>query len=104
MIRFSIKNVFRKKIIVVLSSLGIGFGLMLMFVLGAFSLGVVSQIQDNFAEVLGVVEIQEKNPLSGRSELPSSILDTLLSSPLGDEIQNYNVKVSLPTDNSNRVK
>ena len=81
----------------ILSSLGIGFGLMLMFVLGAFSLGVEAQLEDNFAEVIGVVEIQEQNPLNGRSELPKNTMDILFDSSIGADIQNYNVKVSLPT-------
>ncbi|UYP44273.1 hypothetical protein NEF87_000558 [Candidatus Lokiarchaeum ossiferum] len=97
MLLFSIKNVFRKKIMAILSSLGIGFGLMLMFVLGAFSSGVEAQLEDNFAEVIGVVEIQEQNPINGRSELPKNTMDILFDAPLGEDIQNYNVKVSLPT-------
>ncbi len=96
MIKFSVKNVFRKKGIAILSSAGIAIGLMLMFVLGAFSAGVNATFEENFSKVLGIVEITEKNPEGGFSKLPLNTTEILLDSELGDDILAYSVKLDAP--------
>jgi len=63
MLKFSIKNAFRKKSTAILSSIGVGIGLMLVFVIGAFTAGVTAQFQENLSETIGIVEILEKDVL-----------------------------------------
>ncbi len=92
MLKFILKNVFRKKFVAVLSSMGIGFGLMLMFVLGAFNAGVNAQLNENFSKVLGVVEITEAEQQGSNSQLPTTIIGDLYDTEIGSEIQAYNVK------------
>jgi len=67
MLRFSIKNAFRKKSTAILSSVGVGIGLMLVFVIGAFTAGVSAQFQQNLAETVGLVEVVEKGNLGSNS-------------------------------------
>ena len=97
MFRFSFKNVFRKKTVAILSSLGIGFGLMLQFVLGGFSAGVSAQVRGNFAKALGIVELTEFGEIGANSQLPPEVVDTLLASNFSDDILAYNPKVELPS-------
>ena len=61
MLRFSIKNAFRKKGSAILASLGVAFGLMLVFVIGAFTAGLKVQFEDNLTRTLGIVNIYEKS-------------------------------------------
>ncbi len=95
LLRFALKNVFRKKSIAILSSLGIGFGLMLQFVLGGFSAGVTASVESNFQAALGRIEITEYGEIGATSELPRDVLDVLLSADFADDIQSYNVKTEL---------
>nr|MDO8111601.1 FtsX-like permease family protein [Candidatus Sigynarchaeota archaeon] len=95
MFRFSAKNVFRKKTVAFLSSLGIAFGLMLQFVLGGFSAGVIAQVQSNFKSSLGVVQVTELGQAGASSRLPQSVLAVLLASNFSQDILAYNPKVEL---------
>ncbi len=96
MLKFALKNAFRKKSVAVLSSLGIGFGLMLQFVLGGFSAGITQQVTDNFAKALGVVQITEYGiDTTSQSELPPSIIDDLYATNFSSDIEKYNVKLEL---------
>jgi len=97
MLRFSIKNAFRKKSTAILSSVGVGIGLMLVFVIGAFTAGVSAQFQENLAETVGLVEVVEKGNLGSNSHLPLNIVDSLFETPeVGDFIAGYNVETQTP--------
>jgi len=97
MLRFSIKNAFRKKSTAILSSLGVGIGLMLVFVIGAFTAGVSAQFQENLTETIGLVEVVEKGNLGANSHLPLTIVDSLFDTPdVGDFIAGYNVETQAP--------
>ncbi|MFW9780901.1 MAG: ABC transporter permease [Candidatus Heimdallarchaeota archaeon] len=98
MLRFSIKNAFRKKGTAILASVGVGFGLLLVFVIGAFTAGVSAQFQDNLSKTIGVVEIIEKD-VEGRanSHLPLSLPDELYNTPdVGAFITKYNIEIQAP--------
>lgn len=95
MLKFSIKNAFRKKTIAILASAGIGFGLMLMFVLGAFNAGVSAQFEENFSKVAGVVSVTEADKPGPFSELPLDTMDIILDSEIGNDAIAYNVKMEL---------
>ncbi|TFG11264.1 MAG: FtsX-like permease family protein [Promethearchaeota archaeon] len=97
MLRFSIKNAFRKKSTAILSSVGVGIGLMLVFVIGAFTAGVSAQFQENLAETVGLVEVVEKGNLGSNSHLPLNIVDSLFETPeVGDFIAGHNVETQAP--------
>ncbi len=93
MLLFSIKNAFRKKLISILSAIGVGFGLMLVFVIGAFTAGTSAQFQDSLNRTLGVVSVTEKLRGGADSHLPLSLPQDLLDTPnVGDDILSYNVE------------
>jgi len=100
MLKFSIKNAFRKKIIAILASVGVGFGLMLVFVIGAFTAGVDATFQDNISRSLGIVSIQEDGvPFESESTLPTNITETIFTIPdVGSSIVSYNVETRAPSD------
>lgn len=97
MIKFSIKNAFRKKLIAILASVGVGFGLMLVFVIGAFTAGVRSQFNQNLNQTIGLIEIIEKDQAGSNSHLPLNIPDALLDTPeVGKFITDYNIETQAP--------
>ncbi|MFX1329332.1 MAG: ABC transporter permease [Promethearchaeota archaeon] len=97
MLLFSIKNAFRKKLIAILASVGVGFGLMLVFVIGAFTAGVSGQFQDNLTRTLGIVNVTEKLQQGSDSNLPLSLLEELQNTPdVGESIINYNIETQTP--------
>ncbi|MFX0037224.1 MAG: ABC transporter permease [Candidatus Hermodarchaeota archaeon] len=97
MLLFSIKNAFRKKLIAILASVGVGFGLMLVFVIGAFTAGVSTQFQDSLTRTLGIVNITEKLQQGSDSHLPLSLREELLNTPdVGEFILNFNVETQAP--------
>ncbi len=97
MLKFSIKNTFRKKITAILACIGVGFGLMLVFVLGAFSAGVTARFQDQLSESIGIIRITEKLKQGSDSHLPLSIPDKLLNTKdVGDHIKKYNGEAQAP--------
>ena len=79
----------------ILSSSGIGFGLMLMLVLGAFSAGVQATIKDNFSQVVGIIEISQAEQSGDFSRLPTNIIEKLYESEIGPEIKAYNIESEL---------
>ncbi|MFX1307363.1 MAG: ABC transporter permease [Promethearchaeota archaeon] len=97
MLLFSIKNAFRKKLIAILASVGVGFGLMLVFVIGAFTAGVSTQFQDSLTRTLGIVNITEKLQQGSDSHLPLNLREELLNTPdVGEFILNFNVETQAP--------
>jgi putative ABC transport system permease protein len=97
MIRFSIKNAFRKKIIALLASLGVGFGLMLVFVIGAFTAGVRADFQGSLAQTIGLVEVIETDEVGSNSHLPIATPQKLFDTPnVGEFIVGYNVETQAP--------
>lgn len=97
MILFSIKNAFRKKLIAILASVGVGFGLMLVFVIGAFTAGVSSQFQENLNTTLGIVSVTEKLQQGSDSNLPSSLPQAIENTPgVGEFLLNYNLETQTP--------
>jgi putative ABC transport system permease protein len=97
MLRFSIKNAFRKKSTAILASLGVAIGLMLVFVVGAYTAGVQYQFEDNLTRTLGIVNIIEESQVGPNSHLPLNITDSLLTTEeVGDYIIDYNVETQAP--------
>ena len=97
MIVFSIKNAFRKKLIAILASVGVGFGLMLVFVIGAFTAGVSGQFQDNLNDTLGIVNVTEKLQQGSDSNLPISLPQDIQNTPgVGEFLSKYNVETQAP--------
>jgi len=98
MLKFSIKNAFRKKVIAILASVGVGFGLMLVFVIGAFTAGVDATFQDNISRSIGIVSIQENGVNSEwQSTLPINITNDIFTIPeVGSSIVSYNVETRAP--------
>ena len=97
MLRFSIKNAFRKKSTSILSSLGVAIGLMLVFVVGAYSAGVQVQFKSNLTRTLGTVNIIEESKIGPESHLPLNITESLLNTEeVGEFIINYNVEIQAP--------
>lgn len=97
MLIFSIKNAFRKKLIAILAAIGVGFGLMLVFVIGAFTAGVSAQFQDSLNKTLGVVSVTEKLKGGADSNLPLSLPQDIIDTPnVGDNILSYNIETQAP--------
>ncbi len=97
MLKFSIKNAFRKKLIAILASVGVGVGLMLVFVIGAFTAGVRSQFNQNLNQTIGLIEIIEKDQAGSNSHLPVNTPDALFNTPeVGQFITDYNVETQAP--------
>lgn len=97
MLRFSIKNAFRKKSTAILASLGVAIGLMLVFVVGAYTAGVQFQFKSNLTRSLGIVNVIEESQFGPNSHLPLNITDDLLNTPeVGDFILDYNVETQAP--------
>ncbi len=98
MLKFSIKNAFRKKVIAILASVGVGFGLMLVFVIGAFTAGVDATFQDNISRSIGIVSIQEDGvQFESQSTLPVNITNEIFTIPeVGSSIVSYNVETRAP--------
>lgn len=97
MIRFSIKNAFRKKSTAILASLGVAIGLMLVFVVGAYTAGVQAQFDDNLTRTLGIVNIIEESQIGPNSHLPLNITESLLDTEdVGEYIIDYNVETQAP--------
>ena len=98
MLKFSIKNAFRKKSTALLASIGVGVGLMLVFVISAFTAGVTAQFQNNLAETIGIVEVVEKDvDTRTDSHLPLDLPNKLYNTPnVGEFISKYNVEVQAP--------
>ena len=98
MLKFSIKNAFRKKTIAILASVGVGFGLMLVFVLGAFNAGVKAQFNQSLAATIGQVQVTEKSKqIPANNELPLDIPKKIFNTEnLGEKIVKYNVETQAP--------
>ncbi len=97
MLFFSIKNAFRKKLISILAAVGVGFGLMLVFVIGAFTAGVSSQFQDSLTRTLGIINVTEKLQQGPDSHLPLTLPQELQETPnVGEYILSYNVETQTP--------
>jgi len=98
MLKFSIKNAFRKKSTAILSSIGVGIGLMLVFVIGAFTAGVTAQFQENLSESIGIVEILEKDVLGREnSHIPRNFTNELYNTPnVGEDISKLTCETQAP--------
>jgi putative ABC transport system permease protein len=103
LLRFSIKNAFRRKGSAILASLGVAFGLMLVFVIGAFTAGLKVQFEDNLTRTLGIISLFEKSEIGPNSHLPIDLVidinettgidnETLLK----EDILGYNVETQVP--------
>jgi putative ABC transport system permease protein len=100
MLIFSIKNAFRKRSTAILSSLGVAIGLMLVFVVGAYTAGVQAQFNDNLTRTLGIVNVIEESEIlipTPDSNLPLTIIDDLQNTnDVGEFIIDYNVESQAP--------
>jgi putative ABC transport system permease protein len=94
---FSIKNAFRKKSTAILASLGVGFGLMLVFVLGSFSAGVSTQFSDNLQKTVGQVTLTEKLKRGSESQIPLDFPNQLLEyDNISEHLIRYTVESEAP--------
>ena len=97
MLRFSIKNAFRRKASAILASLGVAFGLMLVFVVSAFTAGLKVQFEDNLTRTLGIVNVIEISEIGPNSQLPTSIVDDIYDAEgIGESILGHNVETQTP--------
>ena len=97
MLKFSIKNAFRKKSTAILASLGVAIGLMLVFVVGAYTAGVQAQFDDNLTRTLGIVNIIEESQVGPNSYLPLNITESLLNTEdVGEFVIDYNLETQAP--------
>jgi len=100
LIKFSAKNAFRKRSTAILSSLGVAIGLMLVFVVGAYTAGVQAQFDDNLTRTLGIVNIIEETEIlipTPDSNLPLTIISDLQNTnEVGEFIIDYNVECQAP--------
>jgi putative ABC transport system permease protein len=97
MLKFSVKNAFRKKSTAILASLGVAIGLMLVFVVGAYTAGVQAQFDDNLTRTLGIVSIIEESEVGPSSHLPLDLPERLLNTEdVGDFIIDYNIETQAP--------
>ncbi|MEJ2249837.1 MAG: FtsX-like permease family protein [Candidatus Lokiarchaeota archaeon] len=97
MIKVSIKNALRNKTIAVLASLGVGFGLMLVFVIGSFTAGVRADFQNSLSQTIGLVEVIETDEIGANSHLPLAIPGKIFNTPnVGDSISAHNVETQAP--------
>lgn len=97
MIGFSIKNAFRRKGSAILASLGVAFGLMLVFVVSAFTAGLKVQFEDNLTRTLGIVNVIETSEIGPNSQLPTSIIEDIYNAAeIGDSILGHNVETQTP--------
>lgn len=97
MIIFSIKNAFRKKGTAILASLGVAFGLMLVFVVSAFTAGLQVQFEDNLTRTLGIVNVIETSEIGSESKLPKNIVDKIYNKEdVGGSILGHNVQTQAP--------
>lgn len=100
LIKFSAKNAFRKRSTAILSSLGVAIGLMLVFVVGAYTAGVQAQFDDNLTRTLGIVNIIEETEIlipTPDSNLPLTIISDLQNTDeVGEFIIDYNVECQAP--------
>ncbi|MBN2155310.1 MAG: ABC transporter permease [Candidatus Lokiarchaeota archaeon] len=97
MIIFSIKNAFRKKGTAILASLGVAFGLMLVFVVSAFTAGLKVQFEDNLTRTLGIVNVIETSEIGPESKLPIDIVEKIYATEgIGGSILGYNVETQAP--------
>jgi putative ABC transport system permease protein len=84
-------------LISILATLGVGFGLMLVFVIGAFTSGVSAQFQDNLNKTLGVVSVTEKLQGGADSHLPLTLPQDILNTPgVEGNLLSCNVETQVP--------
>ena len=97
MLKFSFKNAFRKKSTAILASIGVAIGLMLVFVVGAYTAGVQVQFEDNLTRTLGIANVIEESEIGPNSQLPLNITESLINTEgVGDSILGYNVETQAP--------
>ncbi len=97
MLIFSLKNAFRRKGSAILASLGVAFGFMLVFAVGAFTAGLKVQFEDNLTRTLGIINVIETSEIGANSELPIGLVeDIYANSEIGDLILGHNVEKQLP--------
>jgi len=98
--KFSVRNAFRKKSTAFLSSLAVAIGLMLVFVVGAYTTGVQAQFDDNLTRTLGIVNVIEKSEIlisTPDSNLPLTIIDDLKNTDeVGEFVIDYNIECQAP--------
>ena len=84
--KFAMKNTFRKKVIALISILGIGIGIALMVVISSATSSMDTMMNDTLAGRIGDVEVTEygKSPLL--SALPENITNTINTIESKDEI------------------
>ncbi len=86
-VRFALKNAFRKKLIAGLSITGIAIGIALMVVLSSASAGFDNLLSDTVAETLGDIQVSEYGKEITISQLPTNITDIIMTIEDSDMIE-----------------
>lgn len=94
-LKFGLKNAFRKKSIAILSILGIAIGIALMVVLSAATAGMDQMMVDMLADNVGDIEVGEYNRPSSQSQLPSNISDIIQTIESEDLIEYISPEIAV---------
>ncbi|MFQ5977568.1 MAG: ABC transporter permease [Candidatus Heimdallarchaeota archaeon] len=102
MLKFALKNAFRKKGIASLAIIGIGLGIMLMVILGSTTENMGDQVDEAIQERVGIVSVREKGrTLAYQSSLSKNITLVAQNSPDADNIVSMTPETYLPPTTTN---
>ncbi|MFW9917346.1 MAG: ABC transporter permease [Candidatus Thorarchaeota archaeon] len=102
MLKFALKNAFRKKGIASLAIIGIGLGITLMVVLGSVTEEMGAQVDEAIQKRVGIVSVREKGrSLEFQSSLSKNITLVTQHSPDADQIISMTPEIYLPPTTTN---
>lgn len=102
MLKFALKNAFRKKGIASLAIIGIGLGITLMVVLGSVTEEMGAQVDEAIQKRVGIVSVREKGrSLEFQSSLSKNITLVTQRSPDADQIISMTPEIYLPPTTTN---
>lgn len=94
-LKFGLKNAFRKKSIAILSILGIAIGIGMMVVLSAATEGMDQMMVNMLADTVGDIEVIEYNKPTSLSQLPSNISDIIRTIESEDSIEQISPEIEV---------